>query len=56
MLKTQQRSKSFYWRNNKITLSSSDDKGMQSIDSMETEAYGTSKFLVSEKWGLNVAI
>ena len=34
---------------NKIALSSSDDKRMQSIDSIETYAYGTSKVLVSEK-------
>ena len=34
---------------NKIALSSSDDKRMQSIDSIETYAYGTSKSLVSDK-------
>ena len=34
---------------NKIALSSSDDKRMQSIDSIETYAYGTSKDLVIEK-------
>ena len=34
---------------NKIALSSNDDKRMQSIDSVETYAYGTSKDLVSEK-------
>ena len=34
---------------NKITLSSNDDKRMQSIDSTETYAYGTKKDLVSEK-------
>ena len=34
---------------NKIALSSNDDKRMQSIDSIETYAYGTSKDLVSEK-------
>ena len=33
---------------NKIALSSNDDKRMQSIDSIETYAYGTSKDLVSE--------
>ena len=33
----------------KIALSSNDDKRMQSIDSIETYAYGTSKDLVSEK-------
>ena len=34
---------------NKTALSSNDDKRMQSIDSIETCAYGTSKDLVSEK-------
>ena len=34
---------------NKITLSSNDDKIMQSIDSIETYAYGMSKDPVSEK-------
>ena len=34
---------------NKIALSSSDDKRMQSIDSIETYAYRTSKSLVSDK-------
>ena len=34
---------------NNIALSSNDDKIMQSIDSMETYAYGTSKILVKEK-------
>ena len=34
---------------NKITLISNDDKRMQSIDSIETYAYGTRKHLVSEK-------
>ena len=33
---------------NKIALSSNDDKRMQSIDSIETYPYGTSKGLVSE--------
>ena len=33
----------------KIALSSNDDKRMQSIDSIETYAYGTRKDLVSEK-------
>ena len=33
----------------KIALSSNDDKRIQSIDSIETYAYGTSKDLVSEK-------
>ena len=34
---------------NKIALSSSDDERMQSIDSIETYAYGKSKDLVSKK-------
>ena len=34
---------------NKITLSSSNDKSMQSIESIETYAYGTSKDLKCEK-------
>ena len=33
----------------KITLSSNDDKRMQSIDSIEKYAYGASKDVVSEK-------
>ena len=33
----------------KIALSSNDDKRMQSIDSIETYAYGASKDVVSEK-------
>ena len=54
ILKTQQRLKSerhyvFTEEINKIALSSNDDKRMQSIDSMETYAYGTSKDLVCEK-------
>ena len=34
---------------NKVALSSNDDQRMQSIDLMETHAYGTRKDLVSEK-------
>ena len=34
---------------NKIALSSNDDKRIQSIDSIETYAYGASKDLVREK-------
>ena len=34
---------------NKITLSSNDDKRMQSISLIEIYAYGTSKYLVSDK-------
>ena len=34
---------------NKITLSSNDDKRMQSLDSIETYAYGTGRGQVSEK-------
>ena len=33
----------------RLLLSSNDDKRMQSIDSIETYAYGTSKDLVSDK-------
>ena len=52
--KTQQRIKSkkhnfFTEEINKITLNSIDDKLMQSIDLIETYAYGTSKDLVSER-------
>ena len=36
-------------KNNNIALSSNDDKRIQSIDSIETYAYATSKDLVSEK-------
>ena len=54
ILKTQQRFKSerhnvFTEDINKMALSSNDDKRMQSIDSIETYAYVTSKDLVSEK-------
>ena len=54
ILKTKQRFKSerhnvFTEEINKIALSSNDDKRLQSIDSIETYAYGTSKDLVSEK-------
>ena len=35
--------------NNKIALSSIDDERMQSIDSIETYAYGSSKDLLSKK-------
>ena len=45
MLKTKQRFKSEKYN----ILSSNDDKRVQSIDSIETYAYGTSKDLVSEK-------
>ena len=53
ILKTQQRFKSemhnvFTEEINKIALSSNDNKIMQSIDSIETHAYGTNKHLVSE--------
>ena len=52
--KTQQRFKSerhnvFTEEINKIAFSSNDDKRMQSIDSIETYAYGTNKDLVSKK-------
>ena len=54
ILQTQQRFKSerhnlLTEEINKIALSSNDDKRMQSIDSIETWAYGTSKDLVSQK-------
>ena len=54
ILKTQQRFKSekhnvFTEDVNKITSSLNDDKRMQSFDSIEISAYGTSKDLVSEK-------
>ena len=53
-MKTQQRFKSerhnaFTEEIYKIALSSNDDKRMQSIDSIETYAYGTRKDLVSDK-------
>ena len=53
MLKTQKRFASeshnvFTEEITKIALSSNDDKRMQSIDSLETYAYGTSKDLESE--------
>ena len=54
MLKTQQTFKSerhnaFSEEINKIALNWSDDKRMQSIDPIETDLYGASKDLVSEK-------
>ena len=54
ILKTQQRFKReghnvFTEEINKIALGSSDDKGMQSIYSIETYAYGRSKDVASEK-------
>ena len=54
ILKIQQRFKSerhniFTEKIKKIALSSNDDKRMQSIDSIEAYAYGTSKDLVSDK-------
>ena len=54
ILKTQQRFESerhnvFTEEINKITLSSNDDKRIQSVDSIETYAYGTSEDLVSQK-------
>ena len=54
MLKTQQSFKSerhnvFTKEIDKIALSLNDDKRIQSIDLIETHAYGTSKDLVSEK-------
>ena len=54
IIKTQQRFKSkrdntFTEEINKIALSLNDGKRMQSIDSMETYAYGTSKDLICKK-------
>ena len=54
ILKTQQRFKSerhnvFTEKTTKIALRSNNDKRMQSIDSIKTYEYGTSKDLVSEK-------
>ena len=54
ILKTQQKFKSerrnvFTEKNNKIALSSDDDKRMQSIDLLKSYAYGTIKDLVSAK-------
>ena len=54
ILKTPQRFKSerhnvFTEEISKIALGSNDDKRMQSIDLIETDVYGTSKDLVSEK-------
>ena len=54
ILKVKQRFKSerhnvFTEEINKIALNSNDDKRMQSIDSIDTYAYGTSKDLVSNK-------
>ena len=53
ILKIQQRFKSekhniFTNEVNKISLSSNNDKRIQSIDSIETYAYGTSKDLVEK--------
>ena len=53
-LKSQQRFRSkkrnvFTEEVNKITLSANDNKGIQSIDSTETYASGTSKVLVCKK-------
>ena len=53
ILKTRERFKSekhiYIEEINKIALSLNDDKRMESIDLIETYAYGTSKYLVSEK-------
>ena len=54
VLKTQERFKSerhnvFTEESNKIALSSNDEERMQSIDLIETYAYGTNKDLISEK-------
>ena len=53
ILKTRERFKSekhiYIEEINKIALSLNDDKRIESIDLIETYAYGTSKYLVSEK-------
>ena len=54
ILKTQQSFKSerdngFTEEINRIALNSNDDKRMQSIDSIETYRYGTSKDLICKK-------
>ena len=54
ILKSQQRFESerhnvFIEKNNKITFSSNDDKRIQSIDSKETYAFGTRKYLICKK-------
>ena len=54
IVKTLQRFKSekhnvFTEKINKIALSSNDDKRMRSIDSIETDAYGTRKDLIGKK-------
>ena len=46
---TSERRKVFAEEIKKISLTSYDDKRMQSIDSIETYAYGTRKDLISEK-------
>ena len=43
-------------KTNKIALSSNDDKRMQSVDSIETYAYGTSKDLASENEEITCSI
>ena len=54
ILKTQQRFKcerhtAFTEKINKIALSSNDDKRLQSIDSVKTNAYGMSKDIIWKK-------
>ena len=51
ILKIQQRFKrhNVFTEDIKISLSSNDDKRMQSIDSIETYAYGTSKDFLDDK-------
>ena len=60
-LKTLQRFKSeshnvFTEEIKKITLSSNDDKRIQSIDLIETYAYGTNNDLISKKKEVSVII
>ena len=47
-----ERHNAFTAKINKIALSSNDDTRMQSIDLIETYAYGMNKDLVSEKQGI----
>ena len=61
VLKLQQRFRSekhnvFTEEVNKIASSANNDKRMQSIDSIETYAYGTSRTLMIKKKRLNVTI
>ena len=41
---------------NNIALIANDDKRTQSVDSMETDVYGTNKEILSRKKKLNVSV